>query len=162
MELASPAWREHLRREMDGRWSAVILYQMHGLLHYSSLIVCSVTIDRVASQIRAIQPKQSTKALSGGAASLIFMPSKMGDAGHVPPAELLHTAVGQGHTLLDLSALPLANAGAAGICQHSAANLLENVQEAVTRNGGADLLRAGSNGEGHLPAHTTLKTLAWL
>ena len=54
-------------------------------------------------------------------------------------------------TLLDLSALPLADAGAAGICQHSAADLGEDIDEAITLNGGADLLTARGDGEGHLP-----------
>ena len=40
------------------------------------------------------------------------------------------------HTLLDLCALPLADAGSTGIGQHSAAHLLKEVQEAITLNGG--------------------------
>ena len=53
-------------------------------------------------------------------------------------------------TLLDLSALPLADAGAAGVGQHGAADLGEDFQEAIALDGGADLLRAGGDCEGHL------------
>ncbi len=56
----------------------------------------------------------------------------------------------QEHTLLDLCALPLADAGAAGVGQHGAADLVEDVDEAVALNGGADLLTARGDREGHL------------
>ena len=57
------------------------------------------------------------------------------------------------HTFLDLCAPPLPDAGPAGIGQHSAAHLLKDVQQAVTSDGGPDLLTAGGDGEGHLDAH---------
>lgn len=47
------------------------------------------------------------------------------------------TDAGRLSTFLDLSPLPLANAGATGIGQDSAAHLCEGVQEAVTFNGGS-------------------------
>lgn len=53
-------------------------------------------------------------------------------------------------TLLDLCALPLANAGAASIGEHGAANLAEHLDQAVALNGGPDLLASGRDGEGHL------------
>ena len=56
-------------------------------------------------------------------------------------------------TLLDLGTLPLADAGSAGVGQHCASHLVEDVNEAVALDGGADLLTAGGDGEGHLQAH---------
>ena len=53
-------------------------------------------------------------------------------------------------TLLDLCALPLADAGAAGVGEHGAADLGEDLQEAIPLDGGADLLRARRDGEGDL------------
>ena len=59
-------------------------------------------------------------------------------------------------TLLDLSALPLADAGPAGIGQHGAANLLENVQQAIALDSGTNLLATWRDGKGHL--HTSAVT----
>jgi hypothetical protein len=53
-------------------------------------------------------------------------------------------------TLLDFGTLPLADARPAGVGQHSASNLLKHIQQAITLDGGADLLAAWSDGEWHL------------
>lgn len=63
------------------------------------------------------------------------------------------------HTLLNLCALPLADAGAAGVGKHSAANLGEDLQEAIPLNGGADLLGARRDGEGHLGLDASCQSL---
>lgn len=54
------------------------------------------------------------------------------------------------HTLLDLRTLPLANARATGICEHCSANLLKDLNQAITLDGSPDLLTSGGDGEGHL------------
>ena len=53
-------------------------------------------------------------------------------------------------TLLDLCALPLADAGPARVGEHGAADLVEDVDEAVALDGRADLLAAGRDRERHL------------
>ena len=63
------------------------------------------------------------------------------------------------HTLLDLCALPLADAGAAGISKDCAANLGEDLQQAIPLNGGTDLLRARGDGEGHLGLDASCQSL---
>ncbi len=55
-------------------------------------------------------------------------------------------------TLLDLRALPLADAGAARVGEHGAADLVEDLDQAVALDGRADLLATGRDREGHLRA----------
>mmetsp|Transcript_24095 Transcript_24095/g.75512 ORF Transcript_24095/g.75512 Transcript_24095/m.75512 type:complete len:373 (-) Transcript_24095:1175-2293(-) len=57
---------------------------------------------------------------------------------------------GVGGALGHVVAAPLADAGAARVGHHGAAGLLEDRELAVAGDGGADLLGAGGDGEGHL------------
>eukprot|EP00053_Salpingoeca_punica_P020385 m.211399 g.211399 ORF g.211399 m.211399 type:complete len:843 (+) comp18318_c0_seq1:197-2725(+) len=50
-------------------------------------------------------------------------------------------------TLLHVLAIPLADAGAAGVGEHNTAKLVKGRGQAVALNGGADLLGAGRDGE---------------
>lgn len=53
-------------------------------------------------------------------------------------------------TLLDVLAVPLANAGATGVGKNHAAELLKSGKLSITLNGGADLLGTGGDGEQRL------------
>lgn len=55
-------------------------------------------------------------------------------------------------TLLDLRALPLADAGPACVCQNCPAHLLKHVQDTIAGDGGPDLLTARRDGEWDLQA----------
>ena len=53
---------------------------------------------------------------------------------------------GVGSSLGNISAIPLTNAGSAGVGKDNTAELLESGKLAITLNGGADLLGTGGNG----------------
>ena len=55
-----------------------------------------------------------------------------------------------GNALLDVTAIPLANAGSAGVGKNGTTELLKGAELAITGSGGTDLLRAGGDEEGRL------------
>ena len=58
-------------------------------------------------------------------------------------------------------ALPLADARPACVGQHRAADLVEQLNQAVPLDGGADLLRARGDGERHLRLNRNMHIAHW-
>jgi hypothetical protein len=54
---------------------------------------------------------------------------------------------GVGSSLLNIAAVPLSNARTAGVSKNHATELLESLELTIALNGGANLLRTGSDGE---------------
>lgn len=67
---------------------------------------------------------------------------------------------GVGLALLDIGAVPLANARAAGVGKNDAAELLESLKLTITGNSGTNLLGSGGDGEDSLGLDTVIKGVA--
>ena len=170
MELASPASQRQRAAQPGSRVSYILLLMTQKCLDLlshckSKQWSCeagvrsffgrlerslSSSASRAQGAMHAvINKQQSWSSMDGlgslGSLEMTWMRSTVGSDSDVRGTK--------GTSFYDFSALPLPDAGAAGIGQHSPTHLFKDVQKSVPGNGGPDLLTAGCDGKGHLQVH---------